>query len=464
MANKRRRKNPASAFMSSKTESTVDSVLRVPLTDIKPDPEQPRFFLPEWLHQTVEYTPPTEILKKWGEHRDDKFVALSELADSIAEHGLINPATVRLNPLGDPKYLIVTGERRWWAHNLLVVQGRTITEGLETFPAGEIKVALTAEGSSIRAIQLIENLNREDLNVVEKARGLWALRHEMSGGSDVLEKDLVAWKVVEEKAAMHRRHRTNIVATLKLCEEAQQLILEHNLPERRIRPVVSRLRDDPEKQIEAINQIIAYDDQSSPLPLLKYVDKVIEDLLRDKEVDFDSVAKFIQQNGFTEGRPWFLSNSTVFFQSVALQFGIAPEAVEDVWQKMVARGMDSIAAPAQELEPIPEPVEEPAPSPEPERELVPISEFMDTMKEAQEEEEEEEEYFDEPDDEGVNWSFQVYQPPENHGSHEVPAEEVVVDTASELIEQIKKLLPIASIETLRMIAALLYAEEQGFGG
>ncbi len=82
--------------------------------------------------------------------------ALQELADSIAEHGLLQPITVR--PYGDLGYQIVAGERRWRASRLA---------GLETVPV-IIKELTDLECAEIA---LIENLQREDLNPVEEAKG-----------------------------------------------------------------------------------------------------------------------------------------------------------------------------------------------------------------------------------------------------------------------------------------------------
>lgn len=82
--------------------------------------------------------------------------ALSELADSIREHGLIQPLLVR--PLSDGSYQIVAGERRWRASRLA---------GLEKVPV----VVKELGDNETMELALIENLQREDLNPIEEAEG-----------------------------------------------------------------------------------------------------------------------------------------------------------------------------------------------------------------------------------------------------------------------------------------------------
>lgn len=86
--------------------------------------------------------------------------SLSELADSIAQHGIIQPLLVR--PLADGGYQIIAGERRWRAARMA---------GLEEVP---VLVREIAE-SEFMELALVENLQREDLNPIEEAEGLQTL-------------------------------------------------------------------------------------------------------------------------------------------------------------------------------------------------------------------------------------------------------------------------------------------------
>lgn len=86
--------------------------------------------------------------------------ALSELADSIGKHGLIQPIVVR--PTMDGRYMIIAGERRWRACRMA---------GLQNVPV----MIKDTDDKTLMELALIENLQREDLNAVEEALGYKAL-------------------------------------------------------------------------------------------------------------------------------------------------------------------------------------------------------------------------------------------------------------------------------------------------
>lgn len=95
--------------------------------------------------------------------------ALAELADSIAEHGVMTPLAARPNPLhqpgdGRPPYEIVCGERRWRACGLLIEQGRTYP-GQGTVPA----LVRDYTDAQVLALQALENVQRQDLHPLEEA-------------------------------------------------------------------------------------------------------------------------------------------------------------------------------------------------------------------------------------------------------------------------------------------------------
>ena len=106
-------------------------VLALPLDRVKPDPEQPR--------------------------RNFDAADLQQLADSITHHGLLQAITVRVNPDKPGFYIIIAGERRWRAHCL---------NGTATIDA----VVKSPPPESIKALQVVENAIRADLNPVEEAR------------------------------------------------------------------------------------------------------------------------------------------------------------------------------------------------------------------------------------------------------------------------------------------------------
>ncbi len=108
---------------------------------------------------------PIEYLQrgKFQPRREMQQEALQELADSIKAQGVMQPIVVR--PLGEGRYEIIAGERRWRASQLA---------GLEKIPA---MVRDVSDEAAI-AMALIENIQREDLNPVEEAIALKRLQDE----------------------------------------------------------------------------------------------------------------------------------------------------------------------------------------------------------------------------------------------------------------------------------------------
>jgi ParB family transcriptional regulator, chromosome partitioning protein len=121
-------------------------IIEVELTKLKPNPDQPR--------------------KRFDEEK------IKELADSIGQHGLIQPISVVSDPDGGEGYVIVAGERRYRAHQQL--QKPTI-------------MAIITKGNSDE-IAIIENIQREDLSPLDQAEGLAGLMERHQYNQDVLAK------------------------------------------------------------------------------------------------------------------------------------------------------------------------------------------------------------------------------------------------------------------------------------
>ena len=124
------------AYENAQTENT-SGVRELPLSDIYPNPDQPRKIFDEG--------------------------ALNDLASSIREHGVISPIVVNAAP--DGRYMIIAGERRYRAAGMA---------GLTAIPA----VVKEYSEREIREIRLIENLQREDLNPIEAADAMKQLMDE----------------------------------------------------------------------------------------------------------------------------------------------------------------------------------------------------------------------------------------------------------------------------------------------
>lgn len=130
--------------------------------------------------------------------------SLSELADSIRIHGVIQPLTVRR--LSSGYYQIIAGERRWRAAK---------EAGLDEIPA----VIIEADDRKVMELGLIENLQREDLNPAEEARGYQTLMTEYG-----LTQEQVAQRMGKSRPAV-----TNALRLLNLPEDLMALVEDGSL-------------------------------------------------------------------------------------------------------------------------------------------------------------------------------------------------------------------------------------------
>ena len=125
--------------------------------------------------------------------------ALAELADSISQHGVLQPLLVR--PIVDGGYQIVAGERRWRAARMA---------GVTTVPA----VVRELDDSQVMEIALIENLQREDLTPLEEALGYQTLMDSYDMTQDEVSKTV----------GKSRPTIANALRLLKLPKEIQEMI------------------------------------------------------------------------------------------------------------------------------------------------------------------------------------------------------------------------------------------------
>ena len=154
--------------------------------------------------------------------------ALQELADSIAQYGLIQPITVR--KLDSGYYQIIAGERRWRAARLA---------GLTEVP---VRV-LEADDRRTAELALVENLQREDLNPIEEARGFRALMTEYG-----LTQEDAARSVGKSRPAV-----ANAMRLLSLTPEVLELVEKGTLSAGHARALVPVL--DPKLQLAAAREV-----------------------------------------------------------------------------------------------------------------------------------------------------------------------------------------------------------------
>ena len=155
--------------------------------------------------------------------------ALEELSQSIKEHGIIQPITVR--KMGD-KFELVAGERRWRAARMAE---------LEVVPCNIIEITDTQSAE----IALLENLQREDLNFMEEAEAYYNLINDHNFTQEELAK------------RMGKKQSTiaNKLRLLKLSEKVRRLCLENNLTERHARALLSLPNE--QLQLKVVKKVIA---------------------------------------------------------------------------------------------------------------------------------------------------------------------------------------------------------------
>jgi ParB family chromosome partitioning protein len=182
-----------SALIPEATDGQASGLLEVAPGQIRPNPQQPR-------------------------QRFDE-TALRELADSIAEHGLLQPLIVTplpLAPSGMPEYQLIAGERRWQAAKLaqlprvaVIVKDANAQESLE--------------------MALIENLQRADLHPLEEAEAYHQLHQEYG-----LTHEDIARRVGKSRAAV-----TNSLRLRTLRAEARRALAEGQISEGHARVLLS---------------------------------------------------------------------------------------------------------------------------------------------------------------------------------------------------------------------------------
>lgn len=214
--------NPPKANSENENEAAVDFM--VPISKVEPDREQPRKFFNE--------------------------DALQELAESIKQYGVFQPLLVQKEK---DYYKIIAGERRWRAAKIA---------GLKEIPV----IVKELSDQEIAEIQLIENIQREDLNPIEIAEGYRQLIDKYGFTQDEL----------AEKISKSRTAITNTLRLLKLDERVRQMIVDELISTGHARAILSI--EDSDKQYEFAQKI--FDEKMS----VRDVEKAIKNMQKDPKV------------------------------------------------------------------------------------------------------------------------------------------------------------------------------------
>lgn len=180
--------------------------------------------------------------------------ALQELADSIKQHGMIEPLIVQQGEKGF--YKIIAGERRWRAAKIA---------GIKDIPV----VVKDYTNQEIMEIALIENIQREDLNPIEEAEAFQRLIEEYH-----LKQDEVAEKVSKSRVAI-----TNALRLLKLNEKVREMVIEDKIKSGHARALLAI--EDLELQYNTAIKV--FDEKLSVRETEKLVKRILKGDIEKKE-------------------------------------------------------------------------------------------------------------------------------------------------------------------------------------
>ena len=225
-------------------EATNEDIIEVNISELRPNPYQPR--------------------KKFDEE------ALRDLAESIKEYGVFQPIIVKKSIKG---YYIVAGERRVRASKMA---------GLETIPA----IPRDFTDDQMMEIGLLENIQRENLNVIEEAEAYKSMLENLHLTQDELSK----------KVGKSRSHITNIIGLLRLPDEVKDLVLKNELSMGHAR-VLSKLESEEQIKemakkivenkipVRNVEEIANEESLERKKKIVKHTTneyKYVEDILREK--------------------------------------------------------------------------------------------------------------------------------------------------------------------------------------
>ncbi len=187
--------------------SSLGEAKRIHLERIRANPNQPRRDFPE--------------------------ESLQELANSIRDRGVLQP--IRVRPVGE-HYEIIAGERRFRASQIV---------GCPDIPA----IVVEQEDSQAYLDSLVENIQREDLNPLDRAEALTQLRVNLG---------LQSWEAVGQFLGISRQHVYNLLNLKQLPGDVQEHLRAGEITEKHGR-ALHLLQKEPELQAQALTEMIEQD-------------------------------------------------------------------------------------------------------------------------------------------------------------------------------------------------------------
>lgn len=198
---------------------------KIPVNEIRPNPYQPR--------------------KVFNDE------ALKELSSSIKQHGVFTPILVKKSIQG---YDLIAGERRLRASKLA---------GLENIPA----IIVDFDDQEMMEIALLENIQREDLNVIEEAKAYEKLIQRLGYTQEQL----------AHRVGKSREHITNLLRLLKLPEDVQEYVVNKQLSMGHVRALLGLKTESSMRKIakQAIDQGLS----------VRKVEQIVKDTNKKKTVE-----------------------------------------------------------------------------------------------------------------------------------------------------------------------------------
>ena len=230
-----------------------DALIHLPLERVRPDPAQPRRWLPLDLARAYATgTSAPEILRALraraarNKYLRARLRDLDALANSIAQDGLLQPIRVwRDGAEGAPTYIIEAGERRFWAHVVLLHErGDARFQHIGALVVDAPTVALRA--------RVAENFFRSDLTAIELARAFAGRVDELTRMKGIARR--VAEQIAGAEFGLSDRRVRQFTALLTLALETQELAQQAGLSENALRALI-HLKD-PQKQLAAVRALL----------------------------------------------------------------------------------------------------------------------------------------------------------------------------------------------------------------
>ena len=202
---------------------------------------------------SAQQTLPIELLQrgKYQPRKDMNAEKLQDLANSIAMQGIVQPIVVR--HISPKQYEIVAGERRWRAAQLA---------GLQDVPV----IIKEMDDRTAMAIALIENIQREDLNVLEEADALQRLLTEFE----------MTHQQVADAVGKSRTAVTNLLRLLELAPDVKKMLVSKQLEMGHARALLSLSQ---EHQIEAARKI------TNNGLTVRFAEKLVKDMQQPPKVE-----------------------------------------------------------------------------------------------------------------------------------------------------------------------------------